>query len=223
MSFEFLAAAGVWGAAATAKIGRKRIVCTKQTMCTSAAAAAKAAAAEAVTAAASAIKCDVRLLVQRAPPEFEGPAVHYGVIASGDQEIECGVMRDEAKKALGAMCFEREAAGLMNNFPCLVIRGIGDYADTHKNKRWQVYAAATAAAFAKALLEYVPPHCIHDMATIVDVIKDGECSPFTLVRPSLIANDAMIVQETVKEVAHDVSDVRGDQAAAKKGVSSSMC
>ena len=48
--------------------------------------------------------------------------------------------------------FEMEAAGLMNNFPCLVIRGICDYADSHKNDRWQPYAAATAAAYAKNLL-----------------------------------------------------------------------
>ncbi|KAL3444390.1 hypothetical protein BJX65DRAFT_310973 [Aspergillus insuetus] len=45
-----------------------------------------------------------------------------------------------------------EAAGLMNTYPCLVIRGICDYADSHKNKAWQGYAAATAAAFAKELL-----------------------------------------------------------------------
>lgn len=49
-----------------------------------------------------------------------------------------------------------EAAGLMDNFPCLVIRGICDYSDSHKNKRWQEYAAATAAAYAKELLSVVP-------------------------------------------------------------------
>ena len=47
---------------------------------------------------------------------------------------------------------EMEAAGLLDEFPCIVIRGICDYADTHKNKRWQPYAAATAAAYAKELL-----------------------------------------------------------------------
>lgn len=40
----------------------------------------------------------------------------------------------------------------MNDFPCLVIRGISDYSDSHKNDRWQPYAAATAAAYAKELL-----------------------------------------------------------------------
>ena len=28
-----------------------------------------------------------------------------------------------------------EAAGLMNEFPCIVIHGISDYADSHKNKQ----------------------------------------------------------------------------------------
>jgi nucleoside phosphorylase len=50
------------------------------------------------------------------------------------------------------MCFEMEAAGLMDRCSCLVIRGICDYCDTHKNDRWQGYAAATAAAYAKELL-----------------------------------------------------------------------
>jgi nucleoside phosphorylase len=44
----------------------------------------------------------------------------------------------------------------MNNFPCLVIRGICDYADSHKNKQWQEYAAATAAAYAKEVLTVIP-------------------------------------------------------------------
>ncbi|KXH43881.1 phosphorylase superfamily protein [Colletotrichum salicis] len=52
----------------------------------------------------------------------------------------------------GVLCFEMEAAGLMNNFPCIDIRGICDCADVHKNKRWQAYAAATAAAYVKELL-----------------------------------------------------------------------
>ena len=56
----------------------------------------------------------------------------------------------------GAVCFEMEAAGLYD-FPCLVIRGICDHVDSHKNKIWQEYAAATAAAFTKELLLYIAP------------------------------------------------------------------
>lgn len=48
-----------------------------------------------------------------------------------------------------------EAAGLSNGFPCVVIRGICDYADSHKNDQWHPYAAAVAAACAKELLTYM--------------------------------------------------------------------
>ena len=62
-----------------------------------------------------------------------------------------------------------EAAGLMNTFPCLVIRGICDYADTHKNKDWQDRAAATAAAYAKELLYVIPPEQVIDTRKVVEV------------------------------------------------------
>jgi nucleoside phosphorylase len=53
-----------------------------------------------------------------------------------------------------------EAAGLMNDFPCLVIRGVYDYADAHKNDVWHRYAATTAAAYAKEFLSIVPPQAV---------------------------------------------------------------
>ncbi|CAN9334674.1 unnamed protein product [Alternaria alternata] len=85
-------------------------------------------------------------------------AIHYGTIASGDQVIKDAAVRDKLSAKLGGvLCFEMEAAGLMNIFACLVIRGICDYADSHKNKRWQAYAAGTAAAYAKEVLSVVPP------------------------------------------------------------------
>jgi hypothetical protein len=49
-----------------------------------------------------------------------------------------------------------EAAGVMDEYPCVVVRGICDYADSYKNKGWQNYAAATAAAYAKGLLAMIP-------------------------------------------------------------------
>jgi hypothetical protein len=36
-----------------------------------------------------------------------------------------------------------------------VVRGICDYADVHKNDRWQRYAAATAAAYTKELVGFL--------------------------------------------------------------------
>ncbi|KAK5177844.1 hypothetical protein LTR44_009609 [Exophiala sp. CCFEE 6388] len=77
------------------------------------------------------------------------PEIHFGTIASGDLVIKDAATRNALSNEYGALCVEMEAAGLMNNFPCLVIRGICDYADSHKNDTWHRYAAATAAAFAK--------------------------------------------------------------------------
>lgn len=53
------------------------------------------------------------------------------------------------------LCFEIEAAGSMDNFLYVVIRGICDYVDLHKNKLWQLYAVSTAAVYAKELLTII--------------------------------------------------------------------
>jgi hypothetical protein len=66
-----------------------------------------------------------------------------------------------------------EAAGLTNEFPCIVIRGICDYADTHKNDVWQKYAAITAAAFAKELLSVVKPTEVAGTKYAIDVISES--------------------------------------------------
>jgi nucleoside phosphorylase len=65
-----------------------------------------------------------------------------------------------------------EAAGLMDNFPCIVIRGICDHADSQKNDSWQEYAATTAAACAKELLEYVQPNDVEQELSVKDVLAD---------------------------------------------------
>jgi nucleoside phosphorylase len=70
--------------------------------------------------------------------------------------MKVALVRDSMAEQEGVLCFEMEAAGLMDDFPCLVIRGICDYSDTHKNDVWQRYAAATAAAYAKELLCMMP-------------------------------------------------------------------
>ena len=117
-------------------------------------------------------KCDIRELVSR--DERTIPAIHYGLIASGNQVMRHGATRDRLRKELGVLCFEMEAAGLMDNFPCLVIRGVCDYADTHKDKRWQEYAAATAAAYAKELLGIIPTSQVGNTPTATMTLKAGE-------------------------------------------------
>jgi nucleoside phosphorylase len=84
-------------------------------------------------------------------------------------------MRDRIVTDLGeeCICFEMEAAGLMNHFPCLVIRGISDYADSHKNDRWQRYASATAAAYTKELLAYVPAAVVQETKRAIEMLQFG--------------------------------------------------
>ncbi|KAH0563399.1 hypothetical protein GP486_002033 [Trichoglossum hirsutum] len=100
--------------------------------------------------------CDRTKIVKRRARDMR---VHYGLVASGNQVIKDAIFRDTLNKDLGGhvLCVEMEAAGLVDNFPCIVIRGICDYSDSHKNKDWQEHAAAVAAAFAKELLGYVQP------------------------------------------------------------------
>ncbi|KAF4436036.1 nacht and ankyrin domain [Fusarium acutatum] len=85
------------------------------------------------------------------------PAIHYGLIASGNQLMEDASLRDKLAAKHGILCFKIEAAGLMNHFPCVVIRGICDYSDSQKNDEWQEYAAMAAAASTKDLLLQIAP------------------------------------------------------------------
>ncbi|KAK4082913.1 uncharacterized protein Triagg1_1803 [Trichoderma aggressivum f. europaeum] len=101
--------------------------------------------------------CDRGALLVRKPRVDKDPAIHYGLIGSANQVMRHGMTREKLRKEKGILCFEMEAAGLMDILPCLAIRGICDYADSHKNKRWQPYAAAAAAAYAKEILSVIPP------------------------------------------------------------------
>ncbi|KAM0261986.1 hypothetical protein ACHAQJ_001992 [Trichoderma viride] len=121
--------------------------------------------------------CDMTKIVER--ERRDGVEVHYGLIASGNKVIKDAILRDKLNSDFGGniLCVEMEAAGLMDTFPCLVIRGICDYADSHKNDAWQGHAAATAAAFAKELLSVIPAHEVEQMDSIkILVNKVGEIS-----------------------------------------------
>ncbi|KAL4935838.1 hypothetical protein BDV06DRAFT_118514 [Aspergillus oleicola] len=109
-------------------------------------------------------KCDPKQVVKREPRKSLGPRVHYGTIASGNQVVKDSKMRDRLAKELNIMCFEMEAAGMMNQLPCQVVRGICDYSDSHKNKGWQGYAALTAAAYSKLLLSMLKPRILQHIS-----------------------------------------------------------
>ncbi|KAH7014113.1 uncharacterized protein B0I36DRAFT_425694 [Microdochium trichocladiopsis] len=94
--------------------------------------------------------------------------VHYGLIASANQLMKDATLRDRLAQDKDVLCFEMEAAGLMNHFPCLVIRGVCDYSDTHKNKIWQGYAAMTAAAYARDLVKLLTPSRVEAEGRLAD-------------------------------------------------------
>lgn len=100
--------------------------------------------------------CGTEELETRLDRDSDKPVVHYGLIASGNAVMRSASYRDHLRDTWGVCCFEMEAAGLMNEFPCVIIRGVADYSDDHKNDHWQRYAAAMAAAYAKDLLRVMP-------------------------------------------------------------------
>ncbi|KAF4205337.1 hypothetical protein CNMCM8927_006339 [Aspergillus lentulus] len=102
--------------------------------------------------------CESTQMVDRPARGSDNPKIHYGLIASGDRVMRSARKRNMTGQGIGdILCFEMEAAGIMTEFPCIVIRGISDYADSHKNDKWQHYAAAAAAGCAKELLSYLNP------------------------------------------------------------------
>ncbi|KKA19770.1 Uncharacterized protein T310_6236 [Rasamsonia emersonii CBS 393.64] len=113
-----------------------------------------------------------KLIVRHERTESEdNPKIHYGLIASANQLMKDALIRDALAQEKDVLCFEMEAAGLMNHFPCLVIRGICDYSDSHKNKEWQGYAAMAAAAYAKDILCQLPPTRVEAEKRINDILS----------------------------------------------------
>lgn len=81
------------------------------------------------------------------------PKVHFGLVASGNVVMKSGEDRDQIAEKEKVIAFEMEGAGVWDTLPCLIIKGVCDYADSHKSKRWLNYAAVSAAACVKAFLE----------------------------------------------------------------------
>lgn len=102
-------------------------------------------------------KCDPKQRIERPMGDNEESfvVVHRGTIASGELVIKDAKKRDDLAKEHGVLCFEMEAAGALTDFPCMVVRGISDYCDSHKNDIWHGYAATVAAAYARQLFFHI--------------------------------------------------------------------
>lgn len=100
--------------------------------------------------------CSDAYLVNRERPDGDGRndlTLYIGCLGSGNTVMKSGEDRDRISAEHGIIAFEMEGAGAWDEIPCIVVKGVCDFSDSHKNKAWQDYAAATAAAVGKALME----------------------------------------------------------------------
>lgn len=98
--------------------------------------------------------CDISQVIER---ESRGMRVHHGLMAFAHEAVESAVIRDALNERLGGavLCIETETEGYLSASPFLIIRGICDYADSHKNSSWVDYATAVAAAYVREILGYM--------------------------------------------------------------------
>ncbi|KAL7943214.1 hypothetical protein V8C42DRAFT_359352 [Trichoderma barbatum] len=107
---------------------------------------------------------------ERLQDEEDDPAIHYGLIASANQLMRDASIRDKLSAEKDVLCFEVEEADC--HFPCLVIRGVCDYSDSHNNKQWAGYAAMTAAAYIKVLIRQLHPSKVEAEQRLSGVIDE---------------------------------------------------
>ncbi|KAL4945291.1 hypothetical protein BDV06DRAFT_39310 [Aspergillus oleicola] len=90
---------------------------------------------------------------------MKAPKLHIGRMASADRVVKSEVHRDDLAKEHGAIGFEMEGGGIWDySVPCIIVKGISDWADHRKNDDWHFYAAATGASAAKVLIDYLTPN-----------------------------------------------------------------
>ncbi|KAL9088061.1 MAG: hypothetical protein Q9165_006402 [Trypethelium subeluteriae] len=142
--------------------------------------------------------CGLLEPIARAPRDDDAPRFHYGPIASGNQVMKHGKTRDRLAQQLGILCFEMEAAGLMDSFPCLIVRGMCDYSDAQKNKQFQNYAALTAAAYARELLSIIPSSSMTPSSIIQRVDSKPNLEHRKLILDSLNFEQAEIRRATIR-------------------------
>lgn len=59
--------------------------------------------------------------------------VYRRTIAFKELVIKDAKLRDKLAKEDGLLYFKIEAAGVLADFPCIIVRGISDYYNSHKN------------------------------------------------------------------------------------------
>ncbi|KAL4861748.1 hypothetical protein BDV12DRAFT_203719 [Aspergillus spectabilis] len=156
------------------------------------------------------LDCDQGQQVRcRENAEAAQTSIYIGPVASADTVMKSGQHRDEIVKREKVIGFEMEGVGVWDIVPCIIIKGVCDYADSHKSKLWQAYAAATGAATAKALLQYWGP--TFEQAPVYDHASTWQAVD----RPYLAFFDQGMLMETEKMYKQELSGY--EEALASTG------
>ncbi|KAG5757502.1 hypothetical protein H9Q69_006635 [Fusarium xylarioides] len=127
-------------------------------VCASCSTDADTVCSESLKATCEELGCDRKQIIRQIPStkDEREPSlmIHFGTFASGDTVMKSGKDRDRLIRERNVIGFEMESVGVWEVFPCVVIKSVCDYADSHKNKDWQHYSAVCAAACTKAFLGY---------------------------------------------------------------------
>ncbi|CAI7609738.1 unnamed protein product [Penicillium palitans] len=152
----------------------------------------------AITASCSDILCDQSQLVPRhrledaaksGSSKIPDPGIHIGSIGTGNAVMKSAQHRDHHAQSESIIAFEMEGAGVWDKFNSLVIKGVCDYADSHKSKTWQDYAAVVAAAVAKEVLrQYVTAQRLPQPAVTNDNCHLLHWEPFSRSRQDSFRN-----------------------------------
>ncbi|PLB52319.1 purine and uridine phosphorylase [Aspergillus steynii IBT 23096] len=131
-------------------------------------------------------KCNQQALVLRKSRRTPSkPKVHYGNIASGNMVIRNGLERDKINQRYdnSILCLDTQAAGMSWSLPCVAIRGISNYSDSHANDRWQKRAIAVASAYAKELLTLMEPHKVELLLPVEPWVLLNRVTSQSLISP----------------------------------------
>lgn len=89
----------------------------------------------------------------------DGAVVHHGLMITASHQVRDAWVRGKIAEETGALCFDTRAADL-GNFPCLFVRGICTYKNSHRDRGWHAYAALAAAGYAKDVLRQIAPELL---------------------------------------------------------------
>lgn len=166
------------------------------------------------------LSCEQSHQVTRPERATMSPQLHHGLIASGGFVLKNGQFREDLRNKILSktqkppLAIEMEAVGLKG---FIIVRGICDYADSHKHKRWQEYAAATAAACFKVLLRHLgaykrPPSSRDTRQTPTTIecqrsaTTQSERLPEDSLSPQRIEPECSTAQRKLEDTATNISE-----------------